>query len=287
MDKLLLHFDTDAVPGTFDAVVAYDGGADRLAQYGGVSADNCGKLTEGAIYTRAPADKKNTAIFISGGDLDAGQRLLDAVTGAFFDRFRVSVMLDSGGCNTTAAAGVALLASQYDIAGKTAAVLAGTGPVGQRAAVMLAASGARRVVLTSRSLERAEQACALMQQRFGAALEARQCRDAAETAAALDGAQIAFGAGKTGVQLLGLPQWRDLAALEAVVDVNTRPPAGIEGVEVTDGATRRHGTIAFGGLCVGALKLKLHRACIAALFQTNDQVLDAPAILNLARSLAD
>ena len=285
MDKLLLHFDTDTVPGTFDAVVAYDGGADRLAQYGGVSADNCEKLTEGAIYTRAPADKKNTAIFISGGDLDEGQKLLTAVTGAFFDRFRVSVMLDSGGCNTTAAAGVALLASKYEIAGRTATVLAGTGPVGQRAAVMLAASGAREVRLTSRNLGRAEQACALMKQRFGAVIEARQCRDAGETAAALDGAQIAFGAGKTGVQLLGLTQWRELAALEAVIDVNTRPPPGFEGIEMNDRAAARHGKIVFGGLGVGALKLKLHRACIAALFETNDRVLDAPDVLKLARSL--
>ena len=72
----------------------------------------------------------------------------------FFGPFRVSVMLDPNGSNTTAAAGVALLAKTTKLKGKKAIVLAGTGPVGMRAAALLAQEGAD-VTLTSRSTERA------------------------------------------------------------------------------------------------------------------------------------
>ena len=71
---------------------------------------------------------------------------LKAVTDRkFFGKFRVSVMLDSNGSNTTAAAGVALLAKGVVRSqGKKAVVLAGTGPVGMRAAALLALEGAHR-----------------------------------------------------------------------------------------------------------------------------------------------
>jgi Methylene-tetrahydromethanopterin dehydrogenase, N-terminal. len=81
----------------------------------------------------------------------AGQALFIAVQKHFFPGFQVSVMLDSNGSNTTAAAAVAKLASSGVLAGKKAVVLAGTGPVGQRAAAMLALEGAD-VSLTGRKM---------------------------------------------------------------------------------------------------------------------------------------
>jgi siroheme synthase (precorrin-2 oxidase/ferrochelatase) len=74
-------------------------------------------------------------------------------------------MLDSNGSNTTAAAVVAKLASSGTLIGKQAVVLAGTGPVGQRAAVMLAEEGAH-VTIVSRSLANSEKACLTMKERF-------------------------------------------------------------------------------------------------------------------------
>ncbi len=73
MKKLLYQFDTDTQPSVFDNVVGYDGGADHISAYGGVNAANVGGLVEGAIFTRAPKDKKNTAIFI-GGSQHAARR---------------------------------------------------------------------------------------------------------------------------------------------------------------------------------------------------------------------
>ena len=84
MKKLLYHFDTDAIPSVFDSVVAYDGGADHVTQLAGITPENCYSLVEGAIYTRAPKNKKNTALFVGGSDLAAGQELFAAVPRAMY-----------------------------------------------------------------------------------------------------------------------------------------------------------------------------------------------------------
>ena len=136
MKKLLYQFDTDALPSVFDNVVGYDGGADHISAYGGVNAKNVGGLVEGAIFTRGLKDKKNTAIFIGGGNMVEGESVLAAVRKKFFAKFRVSVMFDCNGSNTTASAAVAWLAHGRSLAGKRAVVLGGSGPVGQRAAVL-------------------------------------------------------------------------------------------------------------------------------------------------------
>ena len=95
MRRILIQFDTDAVPSVFDRVVAVDAGIDELFSYGGVTPDRVEPLVHGAIFTRGPADLKHTAIYIGGSDVEAGQRLFDKVTGTFFGPLRVSVMIDS------------------------------------------------------------------------------------------------------------------------------------------------------------------------------------------------
>jgi len=55
---------------------------------------------------------------------------------------------------------------------------------------------------------------------------------------------------------------------------------------VMDNAVEREGAIVFGALGVGGLKMKIHKACIAKLFERNDLVLDAESILDVARTLA-
>ena len=284
MKKLLYHFDTDSIPSVFDSVVGYDGGADHVTQLGGVNENNCNNLVEGAIYTRAPKNKKNTAIFVGGSDLIAGQKLFKAVQNNFFQNFRVSVMLDSNGCNTTAAAGVALINEATSLKGKTAVVLAGTGPVGQRAAVLFAKSGAQ-VRLTSRKQARSAGACEEMKDRFGVTLMPMQASDHNSIKSALDDAHIVFGAGKAGIQLLDANQWQKHPTLELIADVSTSQILGFEGIDMMDKDTERFGKIIFGGIGIGALKLKLHRACVAKLFESNDQVLDAEAIYEIAQHM--
>src|SRR5690349_6997365 len=104
--KILLCLDTDAQPSVFDGVVAVDAGVDHLFRHGSVTPDGVRDLVYGTMFTRGPADLKNTAIFIGGSDVEAGERVLAAVRTVFFGPMRVSLMLDSNGANTTAAAAV-------------------------------------------------------------------------------------------------------------------------------------------------------------------------------------
>ncbi len=284
MKKLLFQLDTDAIPNTFDTVVAYDGGADHVTVHGGMTPKLVGKMVDGVIFTRAPKKKKNTALFLTGSDMSEGQALLEAVKNHFFADFRVSVMLDSNGSNTTAAAAVAFARQHMSLEGKKAVILAGTGPVGQRAGVMLAKEGAE-VVLTSRRIERAQSACDTMARHFDVHLGSAAASDNESIAKALDGANVLFATGAAGVQLLDEYQWQDLPDLEVIIDANATPPLGINGINMLDRGTERHGKICYGALGFGGLKLEIHRECISRLFEQNDRVFDALEIFALAKEM--
>lgn len=285
MKKLLFQFDTDANPSVFDTVVAYDAGADHVIGYGGLTPENLFALVEGAIFTRAPKDKKNTAIFVGGSDMVAGQALFKAVQKHFFGGFRVSVMLDSNGCNTTAAAAVAKLVANRNFTGKKAVVLAGTGPVGQRAAAMLAKEGAL-VSITSRKMEHALKACNDMKARFGVDLTPVEAADNNARAQTIADANIVLAAGAAGIELLTEEQWRHNTNIELMADANATPPLGIGGTDMMDKGIERHGKIIWGALGFGSLKLDLHRTCVAKLFEDNTQVFDAENIFALAKEMA-
>jgi methylenetetrahydrofolate/methylenetetrahydromethanopterin dehydrogenase (NADP+) len=284
MKKLLYQFDTDTLPSVFDNVVGYDGGADHISAYGGVNAKNVGGLVEGAIFTRGLKDKKNTAIFIGGGNMVEGEAVLAAVRKKFFAKFRVSVMFDCNGSNTTASAAVAWLAHGRSLAGKRAVVLGGSGPVGQRAAVLLAREGVN-VALTGRKRDVVQAASDSIHSRFGIVTEAIEAPTNAERGAAIEGAQIVLATGAAGITLLEERQWQDSKTLELIADANASPPAGIEGVGQSDRGTSKHGKMLFGSLGFGALKLAVHRACVARLFEQNDLLLDAEEIYAIAKTM--
>lgn len=284
MKKLLYQFDTDPLPAVFDNVVAYDGGADVVTPYGGVNPKNVGALVDGAIFTRAPKDKKLTAIFIGGANMAEGEELLKAVRKKFFSNFRVSVMLDSNGSNTTAAAAVAWLAHGRSLAGKKAVVLAGTGPVGQRAAVMLAREGAQ-VTITSRDLARGQDIVKQIAERFKVEIGVVAAADMDSRAKAIEGANIVLATGAGGIQLLEEKHWKDSKTLELLSDANATPPLGIEGIDMMDKAVSKHGKTVWGAIGFGALKIALQRACVAKLFEQNDLVLDCEEIHALAKTM--
>jgi saccharopine dehydrogenase-like NADP-dependent oxidoreductase len=122
-------------------------------------------------------------------------------------------------------------AKHVPLVGAVATVLAGTGPVGQRAARLLARQGAE-VRVASRSLEKAQQTCHSIAARVpGAKLTPLQTASAPETRAALDGAQIAIAAGAAGVELIPADVRRNCVSLQVAIDLNAVPPLGIAGVE--------------------------------------------------------
>jgi hypothetical protein len=286
MRKLLLQLDSSRLPSSFDQVVAYDAGADEIMSYGGVTVDDVRDLVHGCIFTRGPKDLHNTAVWIGGASMSAGELLLDAAKEAVFQPFTVSIMLDSNGSNTTAVAAVIKIEQTLgDVRGKKAAVIAGTGPVGLRAAGLLARDGAE-VTITSRKPEDGERAKQAISARFGVSVQCRVLRDpAADAAAIVESTEILLNCGPAGVMLIPKAAWANRPNLKVAVDLNAVPPLGIEGIDVNDDGVKREGVIVFGALGIGNFKTKLHKACVARLFTRNDLVFDAETIADVAREL--
>lgn len=285
MRKLLLQLDSSRLPSVFDQVVAYDAGADDIMSYGGVTEGDVRDLIHGCIFTRGPKDLHNTAVWIGGTNMSAGEQLLAMAQDALFDPFTVSIMLDSNGSNTTAVAAVVKIEETLgDLAGKHVLILAGTGPVGQRAAGLLAKDGAH-VTITSRKPEQGEKARQFISARFNVQVEATTMTDPATLPKLCEGIDVLLNSGPAGVQMVPKSAWTGAKSLEIAVDLNAVPPLGIEGVEVNDSGVTREGVVVYGAFGVGNFKTKLHKACVARLFTRNDLVLDAEAIAEVAREL--
>jgi methylenetetrahydrofolate/methylenetetrahydromethanopterin dehydrogenase (NADP+) len=283
MKRILIQLDTDPQPSVFDRVVAIDAGVDELFSYGGITPENVTPLIHGAIFTRGPADLKNTAVFIGGSDVAAGEALLKKVQKTFFGPMRVAVLMDSNGSNTTAAAAVKAASKHVELSRSSAVVLGGTGPVGHRAAQILASRGAK-VRVVSRESAKAEKTCQRIREAVpGAQLSAADLSKGA--AAVLENAQILIAAGAAGVQFLKVGDWQSASSLKVAIDVNAVPPEGLEGINVTDKAVEREKIVCYGAIGVGGVKMKIHKAAVAKLFEANDAVLDTAAIATLADQL--
>jgi hypothetical protein len=284
---ILIQLDSDPHPSVFDRVVAIDAGVDELFSYGGVKPEQVAGLVHGAIFTRKPSDLKRTALFIGGSDVAAGEKLMAEALKAMIPAYglRVSVLLDANGANTTAAAAVRVASKHLDLATARALVLGGTGPVGQRVGLLLAGRGAH-VRLASRRADRARSACDAICQRVEKAnLEPAAVAGPDDLGGVVADRTLIVAAGAAGVVLLPRSARSACKELKVAIDLNAVPPLGIEGVEVSDQGKERDGVICYGAIGVGATKMKLHRAAVAKLFESNDQVLDAFEVFALGEGL--
>ena len=285
--KILIQLDSDPQASVFDRVVAVDAGVDELFSYAGVKPEQVQALVHGAIFTRGPKSLKDTAIFVGGSDVAAGEALLQEAQKHMIPAFglRVSIMLDANGANTTAAAAVRAAGKHLDLRNASALVLGGTGPVGQRVARLLAREGAE-VRVASRQAARAQQICATIAARIaGARLQPVGTGTPPELAAALDGRTLVFAAGAAAAVLLPTAARHRCKTLRVAVDLNAVPPLGIEGVGVTDKGVEHERVICYGAIGVGDSKMKIHKAAVARLFESNDQVLDAEEIYQLGLAI--
>jgi len=287
--RILLQFDPDSQPSSFDSVVAADAGVDHLFRYGNVHTTSVTSLVHGAMFTRGGKDLRDTAVFIGGSDVRAAETLFKVTQETFFGSVRVSVMLDANGCNTTASAAVVAASRHVPLSGSKAVVLGGTGPVGRRAAQLLASDGAN-VTLTSRSLDRAQAACDQIAEIVSAgSLVAAAPATEDQTLDILVDAQIVIACGAAGVQLADAETILAASGLKVAIDLNAVPPAGIEGICVTDKAkpigAENHAVVGYGAIGVGGLKMRTHKAAIRSLFEANDRVLDAAEIYAIAKSI--
>jgi hypothetical protein len=279
--KILIQLDPDPHPSVFDRVVAIDAGADEVFSYGGVRPEQVAGLVHGAIFTRGPKDLHRTAVFVGGSNVEAGEALMKAALAAMIPKYglRVSVLLDANGANTTAAAAVRAAARHLTLKGTTALVLGGTGPVGQRVALLLAMQGAS-VRLASRHLDRAAKACEAIRAKVpGATLDPV----AGDLGPMTEGRALIVAAGAAGVVLL--PQAARPAGVKVLIDLNAVPPLGVEGVDATDRGKDKGGVTVYGALGVGDTKMKLHRRAVAALFERNDQAMDAAEVYALGEGM--
>jgi len=283
--RILVQLDTDAQASVFDSVVAIDAGVEHLLRYADVLPSNVRERVHGAIFTRGPDDLKNTALFVGGSDVAAGEGVLAEIQRSFIGPLRTSVMIDSGGANTTAAAAVLAAARHVKLDGATALVLASTGPVGQRVVRLLARQGAT-VRAASRSQDRARAVCEAVAKRVeGARVSAHGTHNEEQAAEALRGVQVVFAAGAAGIELLSAAARAGAKSLQVAIDLNAVPPLGIAGIQVADKAAERDGLICYGAIGVGGTKMKIHRAAVQALFESNSLVLDAEEIFEIGRKL--
>jgi methylenetetrahydrofolate/methylenetetrahydromethanopterin dehydrogenase (NADP+) len=286
--KVLLQLDTEEHPSPFDAIVAYDADVDALLSHSGVTPEATRGLVQDAFFTRGVDDLRTMAVWVGGRDVSAGEEVFAQVQKAFFGPFRVSVMLDSNGCNTTAATTIARIAKARSLSGNRAVVL-GLGAVGLRSATLLQQEGCEVTVASlppdlfdddrpyrrPRGLTVAE--------KLG--LDIREPKDRSELEATLDGAQIVLAAGPAGVEVLRRDAWAAAESVELLADYNAAEPLGIEGTKATDDLADYDGKLVLGALAIGGPKMKVHKACIRRLFESNDQVLDTDAVYAIAKEL--
>jgi hypothetical protein len=286
--KILIQLDTDEHPSTFDAIVAHDAGVDELLRYGGIEPDAVRGLVQSAFFTRGPKDLATLAVWVGGSDVGAGEEVLAKVEKAFFGPFRVSAMLDSNGCNTTAATTVARLARELDLKGRRI-VIVGAGAVGLRAAALLIAEGCEVTVSgipASRFGDKAYRRARGLTVAEERGMDVVEPADDEALAKALDGASIVLAAGPAGLEVLPAAVWRNIDSIEVLADFNAAEPLGIEGTEAQDDLAERDGKRVLGALAIGGPKMKVHKACVRRLFESNDAILDVDGVYEIAKGLA-
>ena len=287
MKKILIQLDTDEHPSTFDAVVAHDADVDVLLRYGKIEPDAVRGLVQSAFFTRGPKDLATLAVWVGGSSVSAGEQVLEQVKKAFFGPFRVSAMLDSNGCNTTAATAVARLAQEIDLSGRRV-VIVGAGSVGLRAGALLEGEGCDVTISgipADRFGDRPYRRARGLDVAKERGLRIVEPANAEELAKVLDGASLVLAAGPAGIELLPADMWRRVDSVEVLADFNAAEPLGVEGTDANDDFKEYDGKRVLGALAIGGPKMKVHKACIRRLFEANDVILDVEGVYEVAKEL--
>jgi len=289
MKKILAYASPEKHPSLFDVIVAHDSGADVVVPYTEIAAGDMRDIIHSCVFTRHPDDLKNTAIFIGGHDVDRGEELLNSILKTFSelpDFFRVSVAIDPDGSYTTSSACVVKIKNslQGNLSGLNSTILAGTGPVGQRIAVLLSKEGCN-VTLTSRKLERAENARDMIRKNYNVKVKAFEAKNDETTEKVISDSDIVVTTGPEGVQILPKKIWSK-SPVKVMADVNAVPPYGVEGVDVRDDCKEiEKGRIGIGALAIGGLKMKCHHKLVENLFKKKGIIFDLEKVYGIAESI--
>ncbi len=282
MKKILIQLDTDVHPSAFDAIAAYDADVDVVMAYGGITPDSLDDVVQGAIFPRGPDGLANTAFWVGGSKVRDGEAVFKAAQKLFFEPFNPSIMLDSDGSNTTAAAAVAKVRGEVTLKGSNAAVV-GVGPVGLRTAELLKREGAEVTMFTFppdviKGEYRRASGVPVAQE---AGFEVIEPKSSDDLDAGLADHAVVFAAGPAGTQILRRSGWAQ-EGVRVVVDYSAAEPVGVEGVDRGDSLEEEDGVLKLGALAVGGPKMKLQKSCIRRMFEDKGTVLDLEGVYDVA-----
>jgi methylenetetrahydrofolate/methylenetetrahydromethanopterin dehydrogenase (NADP+) len=282
MKKILVQLDTDPHPSAFDAIAAYDADVDVVMAYGAITAENLVDVVQGAIFPRGPDGLANTAFWVGGSKVRDGEAVFKAARKLFFKPFNPSIMLDSDGSNTTAAAAVARVRGVVTLNGSRGAVV-GVGPVGLRTAELLRREGAAVTMFTfpPDAMEGSHRRASGIPVAQEAGFEVVEPASSDELDAALAGHPVIFSAGPAGTQVLRRSGWSQ-DGVRVVVDYSAAEPVGVEGVDRGDNLDEEDGVKKLGALAVGGPKMKVQKACIRRMFEAKGTVLDVEGVYDVA-----
>src|SRR5262249_34266253 len=152
----------------------------------------------------------------------------------FFEPFKPSIMLDSDGSNTTAAAAVALVRGAVPLKGALGAVI-GVGPVGLRTAELLRRERAevRMFTFPPDVMEGGYRRASGVGVAEEAGFRVVEPESSDELDAALAEPIAIFAAGPAGTQILRRSGWAQ-KGVRVVVDYSAAEPVGVEGVDRGD-----------------------------------------------------
>ncbi|BBL71528.1 NAD(P)-dependent methylenetetrahydromethanopterin dehydrogenase [Methylogaea oryzae] len=290
MEKpFILHMFTSAKNlSPFDVNMALDAGWISALPYLNLTVDEIQALVQDAIFSRSLKAVKRTGIFIGGRDTLTAMQMLRAAQKSMIPPFEISAFADPSGAFTTAASMVAVvenhLRREHDISleGLNVAVLGGTGPVGQIAAVLAAEAGAN-VWIVGRQLEKASQIAEMCNTEFGGGKIKIQAEADANKGELMQKADVVFATAAAGVQVLSAEMVADAPRLKVAADVNAVPPSGIAGLSAHHKGTpiegSKSGAKGFGAMAIGSVKYQTQSRMLHMMRELRTET-DKPAFLH-------
>jgi methylene-tetrahydromethanopterin dehydrogenase len=293
--KVFIFLDTDKHSSPFDILTMIDTFPEvAILKYENVNVDDAQKIVRDAMFPRGPEGAKHTKIFINGSDFKLANGILEKIKECMFSPFKLSVLIDPRGAYTTASAAVAkILALSVsrrfgNLENKTVTVLAGTGPVGQTAARLLALEKAN-VIVTSREIQKSSSlATKINEELKDEKIRGVEAKTPEEVGKAIERADAVLSAGAAGTTLLPLNLLRDYGKkCKIAADVNAIPPLGIEGLEAgAEGKEFLPKIFGIGALTIGKLKNAVEVELIKRVMEESKGVFDYKTAYNIAKKTA-
>lgn len=290
--KVFIFLDTDKHASPFDILTTIDVFPEApILKYENVTTEDAEKIVYDTMFPRGPEGAKHTKIFINGRDFKRANEILEKIKKSMFPPFELSIIIDPRGAYSTAAAVVAkslelsLIKGFGKLEGRSVAVLAGTGPVGQTAARLYASEKAN-VIVTSRDLQRASEVAAkINEEALSESVRGFQAQTPEETGKAVADAEIILSAGAAGTQLLPLNTLKEYGRkCKIVADINAIPPLGVEGLKSTaEGEEVLPNVFGLGALAIGKLKIKVEAELIKRAAEEPKGIFDYKVAYEIAK----